>query len=178
MRWFPLAPNWLIPAFEKRSREAETSQNDVDNVKMSGCVFSSKIVAEMSARVKVHRILWIVLFQLQFMAEEWRPDLLTLFPRFYDPSVSPKLTLCQKSRSLRNSCFRFLIKIVVRANSKIFQLQFVIETRRFDVLTLSTTFYDLSVSRNIFWKAKLCHFGVAGTLGLTCSRPYMVTMIF
>ena len=35
-----------------------------------------------------------------------------------------------------------------------FQLQFMIEKSRLDILTLSTTFYNLSVSRNLFSKAE------------------------
>ena len=42
----------------------------------------------------------------------------------------------------------------------------MIEKRRPDVLTLSTTFYDLLVSRKLFSKAEIRQFGVAGTEGL------------
>ena len=35
-----------------------------------------------------------------------------------------------------------------------------------DVLTLSTTFYDVSVSRNLFAKAEMRLFGASGTDGL------------
>ena len=47
-----------------------------------------------------------------------------------------------------------------------FWLQFMIEIRRPDVLTLSRTFYDLSLSRNLFSKAETRQFGAAGTEGL------------
>ena len=46
MRWFPLAPNWGVSAFEKRFRETETSQDVVDSVKTSGVGFLSQIEAE------------------------------------------------------------------------------------------------------------------------------------
>ena len=39
----------------------------------------------------------------------------------------------------------------------------MIEKRRPDVLTLFKTFYDLSVSRNIFSKAEMRLFGVSGS---------------
>ena len=42
----------------------------------------------------------------------------------------------------------------------------MIEKPRPDLLTLCTTFYDLSVSRNFFSKAKIRQFGESGTEGL------------
>ena len=42
----------------------------------------------------------------------------------------------------------------------------MIEKPRPDFLTLSTTFYDLSVSRNLFSKAEMRQFGTSGTEGL------------
>ena len=42
----------------------------------------------------------------------------------------------------------------------------MIEKPRPDLLTLSTTFYDLSVSRNLFSKAKIRQFGESGIEGL------------
>ena len=51
----------------------------------------------------------------------------------------------------------------VRVIRQIFQLQFMIEKPRPDLLTLSTTFYDFSVSRNLFSKAKISQFGASGT---------------
>ena len=47
-----------------------------------------------------------------------------------------------------------------------FKLQFMIEKPTPDVLTLPTTFYDLSVSRNLFAKAEMPQFGTSGTEGL------------
>ena len=48
-----------------------------------------------------------------------------------------------------------------------FHLHFMIEKLLPDVLTLSTTLYDLSVSRNLSYKAKIRQFGVSGTEGLS-----------
>ena len=50
-----------------------------------------------------------------------------------------------------------------------FQLQFMIEKPRPDLLTLTTTFYDASVSRNLFSKAEMrapTHMRLLGTDGL------------
>ena len=47
-----------------------------------------------------------------------------------------------------------------------FQLEFMIEKPRPDLLTLSTTFYDGSVSRNLFLKSEMRQFGASGTEGL------------
>ena len=44
-----------------------------------------------------------------------------------------------------------------------FQLSFMIEKRWPDVLTIFTTFYDLSVSRNLFSKAEVRQVRAAGT---------------
>ena len=46
------------------------------------------------------------------------------------------------------------------------QLQFIIAKPPPDVVTLSTTFYDLSVSHNLFSKAEMGQFGAARTDGL------------
>ena len=43
---------------------------------------------------------------------------------------------------------------------------FMIEKPRLDLLTLSTTLYDLSVARNLFLKAERRQFGASGTDGL------------
>ena len=43
-----------------------------------------------------------------------------------------------------------------------FQLKFMIEKSRFDLLILSMTFYGLSVSCNLFSKAKISKFGASG----------------
>ena len=50
---------------------------------------------------------------------------------------------------------------------QIFPLQCMIQKPRPDLLTLSTTFYDLSVSCNLFSKAEMRQFGALGTQGLT-----------
>ena len=42
----------------------------------------------------------------------------------------------------------------------------IIEKRRLDYLTLCMTFFDLSVSHNLFSKAELRQFGVVGAEGL------------
>ena len=44
-------------------------------------------------------------------------------------------------------------------------LKLIIEKERPDVLTLSTTFYDLSVLGKVLSKAETHHFGVADTAG-------------
>ena len=47
-----------------------------------------------------------------------------------------------------------------------FQINFFIEKRQPDFLAQSTTFYELSVSRNLFLKVEMRQFGAAGTGGL------------
>ena len=47
-----------------------------------------------------------------------------------------------------------------------FQLKFIIEKPRPDHLTLSTTFYDLSGSRNLYAKTEMRQVGESGTDGL------------
>ena len=54
----------------------------------------------------------------------------------------------------------------VRVILQMFSLQYMIETSRPDLLTLSTTFYDLSLSHNLFSKAEVRQFGASGTEGL------------
>ena len=44
--------------------------------------------------------------------------------------------------------------MIVLVIEHMFQLQFMIEKPQLDVLTLSTTFYDLSISCNFFAKAE------------------------
>ena len=60
----------------------------------------------------------------------------------------------------------------VRVILQMFQLQFIIEKLRPDLLTLFTTFYDLSVSRDLFSKAEIRQFGESGTEGLTNQNPF------
>ena len=43
----------------------------------------------------------------------------------------------------------------------------MIEKPQPDLLTLSTTFYDLSFSRNLFSKSEMRQFGASGTEGLS-----------
>ena len=81
------------------------------------------------------------------------PDVLTLYPRFYDLSVS------RNPVSNSKSLFFFIVRMHVIW--QLFQLQFMIKKSRSDVLTLSMTFYDLSVSSNIFLKAEMRQFSVS-----------------
>ena len=46
-----------------------------------------------------------------------------------------------------------------RKDRQKFQLQFMIEKPTLDVLTLSTTSYDVSIPRNFFSKAEMRQFG-------------------
>ena len=50
-----------------------------------------------------------------------------------------------------------------------FKLKFITEKRPPDVSTLSRTFYDLSVSHNLYSKDKMLQFGAARTKGLNLS---------
>ena len=70
------------------------------------------------------------------MTEERGPDVLTLFPTFYDPSAS-----CNPL-----------------SKSKISNRDNTIVKRRHDVLTLSTTSYDLSGTRNVSSKVEMSQF--------------------
>ena len=56
----------------------------------------------------------------------------------------------------------------LRVIRQIFQIQCMIEKPLPDLLTLSTTFYDLSVSRNLFSKAVMRRIGSSGTEWLKC----------
>ena len=49
-----------------------------------------------------------------------------------------------------------------RACDLMFQLQIIIEKRTADLLTPSTTFYDVSVACNLFTKAEMRQFGASG----------------
>ena len=62
----------------------------------------------------------------------------------------------------------------VRVIRQMFQLQGMIGKPRPDLLTLSTTFYDLSVSRNLFSKAEIRQFGESVTEGL---NPYSLHVL-
>ena len=55
----------------------------------------------------------------------------------------------------------------VRVIRQMFQLHCMIEKLWPDFLTLSTTFYHLLVSRNLFSKAEIRQFGTSGTEGIT-----------
>ena len=48
----------------------------------------------------------------------------------------------------------------------------MIEKPRPDLLTLSTTFYDLPVLRNLFSKVKIRQFGESGTEGLRPKKTW------
>ena len=55
---------------------------------------------------------------------------------------------------------------------QMFQLQIMIEKPRHDLLTLTTTFYDASVSRNFFSKAEMRQFGASGNQHIwDCREP-------
>ena len=52
------------------------------------------------------------------------------------------------------------------------QLQFMIEKRRPDILTVCTKFYDFSVSRDLFSNAEMHQFGANGNQRiLECREP-------
>ena len=55
--------------------------------------------------------------------------------------------------------------------TKLFQFLFLREKLTSDVLTLSTTFYDLSVSRNLFETNEMSYFRAGGTVGLRDLPP-------
>ena len=57
----------------------------------------------------------------------------------------------------------------VRVICQMFHFRRMVEKPRSDRVTLYNTFYDLSVSRNLFSKAKMRQFGESGTEGLTGS---------
>ena len=124
------------------------------------------------ARLRVHRILKRLLLTLHLMIQERRPNVLTLFSRFYDLAVSRNPPSKSINREIwkNHDTFFFLI-MRVRVIWQMFQfLQFMIEKPRPELLTLSTKFYDLSVSHNLFSKAKIRQFGEWGSEGLTSLR--------
>ena len=68
------------------------------------------------------------------------------------------------SKSQKNGKFVKIKKLFfwivrVRVIKKMFQVQFLIGKWASDLLTLSMTFCDVSVSRNRFWNAKMRRFG-------------------
>ena len=73
-------------------------------------------------------------------------------------------------KSEKKSWHKLFLIMRVRVIRQIFPLQCMIQKPRPDLLTLSTTFYDLSVSCNIFSKAEMRQFGASGTQGLTYTR--------
>ena len=117
------------------------------------------------ARLREHRILKRVLSQLTFIIKKRRLDVLRLFARFYALSVLRHSLSKSKNREICDiNCTLFLI-VRVLVNWQMLKLQFMIEKPRPDVLTLSQTFYDLSVSCNLFLKTAMRKFGAAGTEG-------------
>ena len=66
----------------------------------------------------------------------------------------------------------------VRVIRQMFQLQFMIEKPRPDLLTLSTTFYDVSVLCNLFSKAEMRQFGASGTDGLISKNFGMMFLCY
>ena len=107
------------------------------------------------------------MIQIQFKIEKRRPDLLTLFPRLYDLSVSR--CLLTNSKIVKFVTFGSLIFGILRVRLilQMFQLQFMKGKLTPDFLTLPTTFYDVSVSCNRFSKTEMRQFGASGTDGLT-----------
>ena len=99
------------------------------------------------------------MFQLQIMIEKLRPDLLTLSTTFYDVSVSRNPVSKSKNSKicdiLANAFFWIVRERVVW---KRFQLQFMIGKLKPDLLTLSTTFYDFTVSLNLLAKGEMRQF--------------------
>ena len=101
------------------------------------------------------------------MSKKQRTDVLTLLQIFYNLSV-----LCDalsKSKNRQNCdillmAFNFSI-VRVRVMWQIFQLQFIIEKLRPDVLTLSKTFYDLNVAQSLL-KGRNASISPAGSEGL------------
>ena len=82
-----------------------------------------------------------------------------------DFMISQSHAICPQSKKswyLWYWCLWFFLSVKVSVLWQIFQLQFMINKRWPDVLALSTTFNDLSVSRNLFSKVKWRQFGASG----------------
>ena len=91
--------------------------------------------------------------------------------------------MTSQSRSIRSHT-QIIVKFVkfwplifwivrVRVIRQMFQLQFMIEKWMPDLLTPSTTFYDVSVLWNLFSKAGMRQFGASGSQRICdcCNRP-------
>ena len=97
--------------------------------------------------------------KLHIMIYERRPNVLTLFSRFYDLAVSRNPPSKSENRKIwKNHGTNFFLIMRVRVIRQIFQLQFMVGKQRPDLLTLPTKFYDLTVSRNLFSKAEIRQF--------------------
>ena len=99
------------------------------------------------------------------MIEKWWPEILTSFPNLYDLSVLRNpLSNTKIVKFVIFVAWIFWIITVCMIRSML-QLKFMIEKPRSDVLTLSTTYYDLSISHNLLSMAEIRHFGASGTGG-------------
>ena len=119
------------------------------------------------ARLRGHIILCRVLFQIQFIIEKQIVlDVLTIFQEIMTSQFRSALNVAKSWTLLNSGHWTFLI-VRVLLNWQMFQLLFRIEKPRLDVLTLSKTFYDLSVSRNLSSKPEMRQFNPSGTERLT-----------
>ena len=89
----------------------------------------------------------------------------TIFKILWPQSLAQSAVKVEKSWNLKKSWHKLFLIMRVRVIRQIFQLQFMIEKPRPDLLTLSKTLYDLSVSRNLFSKAEMRQFGASGSDG-------------
>ena len=108
------------------------------------------------ARLRGHWIFKVILFQLQFMIDKSRAI----------------WSQNQKSWNLWNSGHWFFWIVRVRVIWHVFQLQLMKDRWTPHLLKLSTTFYDVSVLCNIFWKTEMRQFGASGIDGLTLKNLY------
>ena len=86
----------------------------------------------------------------------------TRFKILWFLSLAQSALKVEKSWNLKKSLHKLFLILRVRNIRQMFQFQCLIEKPRPDFLT----FYDLSVSRNLFSKAEMRQFGTSGTEGL------------
>ena len=135
-------------------------------------------------RLRSHRILqrgskrWTVIYVIYLSSGRHISiiDLsgLDIISGIFDLSVSRKVggIRSQSPKILKCVIFMALIFWILACVVQQMSLQFMIEKPQPDLLTQLTTFYDLSVSCNLFWKDEMRRLGASGSPRIwDCREP-------
>ena len=97
-----------------------------------------------------------------------------MVPRFFSFSVSRNPLLKSENRKICGIWAIEFLELWENVWLELFKLQIMKEKRTPDLLTSTTTFYDVSVSCNRVSKTEMCQFGASGTDGLTTTIQFLL----